>query len=85
MLSLVFPAEEILFPYIGEAIAAAVLFRALFKTEGFARGIGLGGRGVPQHPAQVEKVLLRGRAFLELDFPPLSDEFRGVQRFLPTG
>lgn len=53
MLALVFPAEEILFPDIGEAIAAAVLFRALFKAEVFARGIGFGGRGVPEHPAQV--------------------------------
>ena len=64
VLALVFPAEEILFPYIGEAIAAAVLFGALFKAKGFARGIGLGGRGVPEHPAQVQEMLLRGRAFL---------------------
>ena len=85
VLAFVFPAEEILFPDIGEAIAAAVLFRALFKTEGFARGIGLGGRGMPEHPAKVEEMLLRGGAFLELNFSPLGDEFRGVQRFLPTG
>ena len=79
VLALVFPAEEILFPDIGEAIAAAVFFRALFKAKGFARGIGLGGRGMPEHPAQVEEMLLRGGAFLELDFSPLGDEFRGVQ------
>jgi len=85
VLTLVFPAEEILFPDIGEAIAAAVLFRALFKAKVFARGIGLGGRGMAQHAAQVQEMLLRGGAFLELDFSPLGDEFRGVQRFLPTG
>ena len=80
VLALVFPAEEILFPDIGEAIAAAVLLRALFKAEGFARGVGLGGRGMPEHPAHVEEMLLRGGAFLEFDFSPLGYEFRGVQR-----
>ena len=64
VLAFVFPAEEILFPDIGEAIAAAVLFCAFFKAEGFARWIGFGGRGVAEHPAQVEEMLLRGRAFL---------------------
>ena len=38
-----------------------------------------------EHPAQVEKMLLRGGAFLELDFSPLGDEFGSVQWFLPTG
>ena len=83
VLAFVFPAKEILFPDIGEAIAAAVLFRAFFKAEGFARGIGLGGRGMAQHAAQVEEMLLRGGAFLELDFSPLGDEFGGVQRVSP--
>ena len=64
VLALVFPAEEILFPDIGKAVAAAVLFRALFKAEGFPRWIGLGGRGVAEHAAQVEEMLLRGGAFL---------------------
>ena len=60
VLALVFPAEEILFPDIGEAIAATVLLRAPFKAEGFPRGVSLGGRGMTKHPAQVEEMLLRG-------------------------
>jgi len=85
VLALVFPAEEIFFPDIGEAIAAAMLFCALFKAEDFARGVGLGRGGMAQQVTQVQKMLLRGRAFLEFDFSPLGDEFSGVQWFLPTG
>ena len=53
VLALIFQTEEILFPDIGEAIAAAVLFRALLKAKGFARGVGPCRCGMAQHPAQV--------------------------------
>ena len=49
--ALVLPAEMIAFPYIGKAVAAAVLGGAFFKAEGLARGIGGGGRGMIEQGA----------------------------------
>jgi hypothetical protein len=71
--------KEVLFPDIGDPVAPAMLFRPLLEAEAFAGGIGLGGGGVSQHPAEVQEVFLGGRAFLQLDSAPFRDEFSGVQ------
>jgi hypothetical protein len=47
VLALLFPAEEVLFPDIGEAVAPAMLFRPLFEAEGVAVGSASAGVGVP--------------------------------------
>ena len=80
-LALVFPAEAILLPHVREAVAPAVLLDALLEAEIFAGRI-LGRRGMLQQAAQVQEMLLRGGAFLQLHFPPFRDEFGNVHRGL---
>lgn len=50
------------------------LVDALLEGEPLARWIGLGGFGVVEQFAQVEKVLLTGGAFGEIGLLPLGDE-----------
>ena len=74
VLSLVFPAREAPFPYIGETVTTPVFSRAFFKAERRASGVG-GGRGrVVKDVAEVDEVLLRGGPFFQFDLSPLRYE-----------
>ena len=74
LLLLVFPGEEALLPHVGEAVAAAGLGDALLEGEMVADRIVLGRGRVLDETAEVEKMLLRGRALGERDRLPFADE-----------
>ena len=73
-LALVLPAETAALPHIGPAFPAAQLGRAFLEAIALAPGISLGGRRLAQQPAQINKVLLRRRPFLEFGVAPLADK-----------
>ena len=73
-LLLVFPGEEALLPHVGEAVAAAGLGDALLEGETLAGRIVLGRGRVFEQTAEIEKMLLRGRALGERDRLPFVDE-----------
>ena len=72
--TLVLPGEAVPLPHIRPAVAAGLPAGALLEAVGVAGRIGLGRRRLVQEPAQVDEVLLRGRALLQLRRPPLGDE-----------
>ena len=72
--ALVLPGEAVALPHVGPAIAAAVLARAALEAVALARGVRLGRRRLAQQPAEVDEVLLRRGALLELRRPPLGNE-----------
>ena len=72
--SLVFPREVVALPDVRPAVAARVLARAALEAVRLAGRIGLDRCRLAQQPAQVDEVLLRGRALLQLRGPPLGDE-----------
>jgi hypothetical protein len=75
--ALVFPAEAAALPHVGPAFAAAVLRGAALEGEGLTRRISRRRFRVAEHFAEIEEMLLRGRALGERDFAPLGDEFGG--------
>ena len=74
VLALVLPGEAVPFPHIGPAGAARVFARAALETVAFAGRVVLRRRRLVQESAQVDEMLLRGRAFLQHRRPPLGDE-----------
>jgi len=74
VLALILPTEEAALPDIGETVAPAMLGGTLLEAERLAGGVGRGGRGMVEDAAEVEKVLLRGGALLQLHLAPLGNE-----------
>ena len=72
--ALVLPRETAALPYIGPAVAAGVLPRAALEAVPLARRVDVRRCRLAEQPAQVDEVLLRRRAFLQLRRPPLGDE-----------
>ena len=72
--ALVFPGEAMALPHIGPAVAAAVLARPALEAIALARRVGFRRRRLAEQPAQIDEVLLRRRALLQLGRPPLGDE-----------
>ena len=73
-LPLVLPGEVVALPDVGPAVAAGVLASAPLEAVSLAARVGLGWRRLAEQPAQIDEVLLRGRAFLQLGGAPLVDE-----------
>ena len=73
-LALVLPGEVVALPDVGPAVAAGVLARAALEAVTRAGRVGFGGGWLAQQPAQVDEVLLRRRALLQLRSAPLLDE-----------
>ena len=73
--ALVLPGEAVPLPHVGPAVDTGLLAGALLEAVGLAGRVGLGRRRLSEEPAQVDEVLLRGGAFLQLRRPPLGDEF----------
>ena len=73
-LPLVLPGEVVALPDVRPAVAARVLARAALEAVVLAGRVGLRWRRLVQQPAQVDEVLLRRRALLQLRRPPLGDE-----------
>ena len=65
VLALVFPSEVVALPHVSPALAALVLARAALEAIALAGGIGVCGRGLAEHAAQIDEVLLGRGAFLE--------------------
>ena len=63
LVALVLPGEEAALPDVGEAVPSPGLLHPALEGVLLAGGIGLVGRGLPHHPAQVDEVLL-GRGLL---------------------
>ena len=74
LLALVLPREEAALPDVGEAVAAAELLGERLEAVPLALRIGLGGRLLTEQLAEIEEVLLRRGAFLQLRCSPLLDE-----------
>ena len=74
VLALVLPGEVVALPHVGPTAAARVLARAALEAIMLAGGVVFGWRRLAEQPAQVDEVLLRRRALLELDGAPLGDE-----------
>lgn len=73
-LALVLPAEMVLEPDIGPAVAAAALGRPLLKAEEGAALVGGGRSRLAEHVAQVNEMRLRGAALGEGAALPAGDE-----------
>ena len=58
-LALVLPGEVVAHPDVGEALAALGLAGSLLEGVPLAGRVGVVGRGLAEHPAQVDEVLLR--------------------------
>ena len=71
---LVFPGEVVALPDVGPAVAAGVPARSSLEAVRLTRRVGIGRRRLVQQTAQVDEVLLRRRALLQLRGPPLRDE-----------
>ena len=86
----VLPREAVAFPHVGPAVAVGVLARTALEAVALAGGVHLGRRRLAEQPAEIDEVLLRGGALLQLRRPPLGDEItggHGVERvagFLPA-
>ena len=74
MPALVLPREVVALPDVGPPVAPAVLAGALLEAVALARRIGLRGRRLAEHAAQVDEVLLGRGALLEFGGAPLGDE-----------
>ncbi len=73
--ALVLPGEGPTLPDVGPALAALLLGGALLEGEPLARGIRVGGRGMADEAAEIDEVLLRGGALLQVgSVAPLVDE-----------
>jgi hypothetical protein len=68
------------FPDIGKAVAADGLLGALLEGVPLSGRIGLVGRGVAEHPAQVDEVLLGAGAFFGRAGRPLGGKLGGRHR-----
>ena len=77
-LALVLPAEVVLEPHVGEAVARARALRAFLEGVEVAGGVGLVGAGLVNKRAEIEEVVLRGSAFAALRGDPLARECGGV-------
>ena len=75
VLALVLPREAVAFPHVRPAVATPVLACAALEAVGLACGVGLRWDRLAEQAAQIDEVLLRGRALLQLRRPPLGDEF----------
>lgn len=73
----VFPAEVIVHPDVGPAVAAVGFMDAAFESVPGAVGVGFGGFGLAEELAQVEEVLLASAAFGEISGLPFVDKFVG--------
>src|SRR5260221_6429209 len=73
--ALVLPGEVPLEPDISESLTTTSLLDTALKGEECAIGVRLGRCGMPEHPAQIQEVLLGGCAFLEIHIVPLGGEF----------
>jgi hypothetical protein len=85
-----FLAEVPLHPDVGPALfavgcASVALVHAPFEAIPSSLGIGGGGFGLAEEFAEVEKVLLAGGPFLEIDGLPLGDEFLRCHALFRTG
>ena len=74
----VLPAEVATLPHVGPAIATTHLGRAALERERLTRGVERSWCGVAQERAEIQEVLLRCRAFGQLDPLPLGDELRSI-------
>ncbi len=70
----------ILISETGPYLSDSTLSRASFEAVEFTLGIDLGRCWLAKQPAQVEKMLLRGRAFLELGRSPLGYKIRSFHQ-----
>ena len=85
VLALVLPREAVPLPHVGPAVAAGVLARASLEAVVPAGGVGLGRRRLAEQPAQIDEMLLRRGALLQLRRPPLGDELTGCHVIEITG
>ena len=74
VLPLVLPGEAVPLPHVRPPRPAGVLMRSALEAVVVALGVGLRRRGFPEQPAQVDEVLLRRGALLQLRGLPLGDE-----------
>ena len=72
--ALVLPRKVVVLPDIGPAVAAGVLPGTALEAVCLAGRVGLGRRRLTEQPAQVDEVLLRSRALLQLGGAPLGDK-----------
>jgi hypothetical protein len=84
VLALVFPAEVAAHPNVGPTLAAARLAHAALERVPGAFRVGGGGLGLGEQIAEVEKMLLAGAAFGEIDQPPFGDEILGCHARVPA-
>src|ERR1035437_7648577 len=75
--ALVFPAEEVLLPNVGPAVAAALFGGAALEGEPLALRIGVLRLGVADQLAEIEEMRLRGGALREVNLAPLGDKSFG--------
>ena len=78
-LALVLPAEEVLLPDVGEAVSPTRLGDGLLEGVVVAGRVGLVGRRLAEHPAQVDEVFLGGGLLLRLVVAPLLGELARCQ------
>ena len=85
VLALVLPRETVPLPHVGPTVAASILAGAALEAIAVASRIGFGRRWLAEQPAEVDEVLLRRRAFLELRRPPFGDELTRCHGVSHTG
>jgi len=83
--ALVLPREAVALPHVSPAVATGILARAALEAVALAGGIRLGRRRLAKQPAEIDEVLLRRGALLQLRRPPLGDEFTGCHGIELTG
>ena len=76
-LALVLPGEVATHPDIGEAVMAIELLGALLEGVPGAGRVGVGGRRLAEHPAQVAEVGLGRRPLAGRDAAPFGGELGG--------